>query len=234
MTDLFDILEATWPAASERMAGGWRVREGQGGGKRVSSATLATDEAVRGIDQAEAAHSALGQPPLFCLRPDQADADAALAERGYHVIDPVILYSAPTAQIGAEAPARLTSFPIWPPLAIMKDIWADGHIGPERLAVMERVAVTKTAILGRQGDRPAGAVFVAVQGDTAMIHALHVDPGQRRQGLARNLMRAAARWAEAQGATSLALAVTEGNLAANALYQALGMQPAGRYHYRAK
>ena len=35
----FEVIDATWPAASSRMAGGFRVREGLGGGSRVSSAS---------------------------------------------------------------------------------------------------------------------------------------------------------------------------------------------------
>lgn len=234
MTDLFDALDATWPAAGHRDVGGWRVREGQGAGKRVSCATVIGADAPAGIDAAEAAQASLGQPALFCLRAGQDAADQALAARGYVIIDPVVLLSAPIAGLAAEAPAHLSTFPLWPPLAITRDIWAEGGVGAERQAVMDRVTVPKTAILGRAGDRAAGAVFVAVDGPVAMVHALHVDPAVRRQGLARNLMRAAARWAEGNGATTLALAVTKANSAANALYACLGMVAAGHYHYRAR
>jgi ribosomal protein S18 acetylase RimI-like enzyme len=232
MSDLFAALDATWAAAATVETGGWTVREGRGGGKRVSAAT--TDREDADIAAAEDAQAALGQPPLFCLRDGQSALDAALAGRGYRIVDPVVLYEAPVAAIAAEPPARLSAFPLWPPLAITREIWAEGHIGPERLAVMERVGLPKTAILGRAGDRAAGAVFAAVAGDIAMTHALHVDPAARRQGLARNLMRAAAAWAAAQGAARLALAVTAANAPANALYRALGMRVAGRYHYRVK
>lgn len=234
MSDLFAALDATWPAASVRQAGGWLVREGLGGGKRVSSATALDDSAGDAIAEAEAAHVALGQPPLFCLRDGQAALDRALAARGYHILDPVVLFAAPAGQLAAEPPAHLSAFALWPPLAITRDIWAASGNGAERQAVMERVVGPKTAILGRTGDRAAGAVFVATHDDIAMIHALHVDEGARRQGLARNLMRAAAAWAQEQGAATLALAVTRANGPANALYAGLGMKVAGHYHYRAK
>lgn len=234
MTDLFAALDATWPAASSRLAGGWRIREGRGGGKRVSSATAESAEAPDQIAIAEAVQAAFGQPPLFCLRPGDAEADAALAARGYRIVDPVAIYAAPVARIAAEPPERMTGFPIWPPLAIVTDIWAGAGIGPERQDVMHRVIGPKTAILGRESDRAAGAVFVALHRDTAMIHALHVDPDRRRKGLARNLMRAAAGWAAGQGAAQIALAVTSANEPARALYQALGMAVVTEYHYRAR
>ena len=78
-------------------------------------------------------------------------------------------------------------------------LWAEGGIGPARLAVMDRVTLPKTAILGRTGDRAAGVAFVAATGDCAMLHALEVDdplavrlPGAAeslRQGLASGLAR---------------------------------------------
>ena len=34
---LFAVMETTWPAASVQQVGPWLIREGQGGGKRVSA-----------------------------------------------------------------------------------------------------------------------------------------------------------------------------------------------------
>lgn len=45
-------------------------------------------------------------------------------------------------------------------------------------------------------------------------------------------MSQAAQWGIEQGARHLALAVTEANIGARALYGDLGMVPAARYHYR--
>jgi ribosomal protein S18 acetylase RimI-like enzyme len=83
-------------------------------------------------------------------------------------------------------------------------------------------------------DRPAGAAFVALDPPYAMLHALEVRPDARRQGLARIMVRAAARWAQAQGADHLAVLVTRENVAAQSLYARLGLRRAGGYHYRAR
>jgi GNAT superfamily N-acetyltransferase len=128
----------------------------------------------------------------------------------------------------------MTTFPHWPPMQIASDIWAEGHIGPGRLAVMHRAAGPKTAILGRTHDKPSGTAFVALHDQTALIHALEVRPALRRQGAARQILCAAAHWAAENGADRLALAVTEANAGARALYTSLGMQVVGNYHYRAK
>ncbi|MEO8243931.1 MAG: GNAT family N-acetyltransferase [bacterium] len=226
--DLAAAMEATWPAARSWSLGPWRLRDGAGGGKRVSAATVEGDWQPADIAAAEAAMDA----PLFMIRPQDAALDAALAGRGYRMIDPVVGYVAGTA--GFDAAPRMTTFPHWPPLQIAADLWAEGHIGPERLRVMDRAAGPKTAILARANDRAVGVVYVAVHNTTAMLHALEISAAHRRQGSAQNLMRAAAVWARQNGADTLALVVTEANAPARRLYASLGMQVVGQYHYRQK
>lgn len=229
---LHAVAEATWPPFATHRAGPWLIREGRGGGQRVSAASPveAWDEAD--IAGAEAAMRDLGQSPLFVIREGEARLDAALAARGYALHDPVVAYAAPVADLAAVAPEFLTSFPHWPPLAVARQMWEEGGIGPARIAVMERVAGPKTCILGRTGDRAAGVAFTAIHGDVAMLHALEVAPALRRNGCGHNILRAAAGWARDHGATTLTLLVTERNLAARALYASLNMQVVGQYHYR--
>lgn len=233
-TDLFAVADATWPAASTRKLGPWTIREGQGGGQRVSAATR--EGPLADIDAAEAAMADLGQSPLFMVRGEDAALDGALAARGYVVKDPVVIYSAAAASIASTPPPPVSTFTLWEPLTIMKELWAEGGIGPARLAVMGRVTGPKTAVLGRSQDRSqdraAGVAFVAIHGKTAMLHALEVTPKQRRQGTAVNIMRRAAQWALDHGANTLTLLVTEANAPARALYASLGMQVVGHYHYR--
>lgn len=221
---LFAVLEATWPPAARHRAGPWVLRDGAGGGKRVGAATA--EGAVTTADLPAAGD-------LVMVRAGEAALDAMLDAAGYGVVDPTVLYLAPIDSLAAPPPG-LTAIPVWPPLAIQRRLWAEAGIGPARVAVMERAAGPKTALLGRVRDRAAGTAFVALHGDVAMVHALEVAPGFRRAGVARNLMQGAACWARAAGAHWLALAVTEANAGARALYAALGMAEAGRYHYRAK
>ena len=173
----------------------------------------------------------LGQQALFSLRPEDGQLDSILAQMGYEVLDPSILFIGPVFE---EVVPPVTAFDIWPPLQIMKDVWSEGGIGPSRIAVMERVTGPKTSILGRISDRAAGCAFVAMHGTTAMVHAVEVLPDYRRHGLARNMMYAAARWAKEQGAEHFSLVTTGSNVAAQSLYSSLGMSVVGRYHYRMK
>lgn len=229
-------LEESWPAAGVRVCGPFRLRDGAGGGQRVSAATADAPAGAAEIATAEAAMRADGQCPLFRLRPDRCpwdgSIDAALAARGYAVVDPTLFLVAQVAQLAPAPMPGLRVFPIWPPLAIQRDLWAEAGTGPARLAVMRRVGTPKAALMAREADRVAGTAFVAVCGPVAMLHAVEVTPALRRRGAARNLARAAAEWAAGRGAVWLALAVTEANAPARALYAGLGMLPAGGYHYR--
>ena len=225
------LIDATWPAASTQMIGGFLIREGRGGGSRVSCATLVAPLENADIPAAEAAHRALGQTPRFMIRPEDSALDAALAARGYIAYDPVVLWTAPIAQMQGEVPP-VTAFAHWPPLQIARELWGELEVGPARQAIMERVCGAKACILGRKQDRAAGVAFVAIHQGTAMLHALAVAPSFRRSGLARAMVHEGARWALEQGAERFEMLVTQANDASNALAQSLGMTQRAGYHYR--
>ncbi|MEM6303761.1 MAG: GNAT family N-acetyltransferase [Pseudomonadota bacterium] len=233
MARIMQAVEATWPPARAWDVGPFRVRDGQGGGQRVSAATaegVVTEPELRAAEQAI---QGLGQTPLFQCRGEGSALEQLLQDHGYTPRDETVIYAAPITALTDKAIPRVTAFPIWEPLAIMKDIWATDGIGPSRLAVMHRAAC-KSGILGRWNEKPAGAAFVGVHQHIAMVHGLVVLPEQRRQGMADWLMRAAAHWAAGQGAAWMAVLCVAANAPANGLYQSLGFAPVGRYHYRIK
>ncbi len=97
---------------------------------------------------------------------------------------------------------------------------------------MARAAGPSRAFLGRAGDKPAAAAFVALHDGLAMVHALEVAPVHRRKGVARHVMGAAALWARREGAHTIGCFVTRENAGARALYAGLGLTEATAYHYR--
>lgn len=227
-----DVVDGTWPAARYERCGPFQLRQGQGGGSRVSAANLVGDVADGDIEAAEQMMLAMGQKRIFCLRPGDEALDAQLAQRGYTVLDPVNIYTCPVEHLTDLPIPHVKVFEIWEPLAIMREIWAQGGIGPERLAVMERAPGPKTGLLLRQSDQPAGTGFIAIDNGIAMVHALEILPAHRRRGLGRWAMRAATFWALDNGAHTLSVICTKANDGANALYRSLGMQIVGEYHYR--
>lgn len=228
----YDVVEATWPAAGKRRLGPVTLRDGQGGGSRVSAASVDTTASEAEIEAAEQAMRAMGQDCLFMVRDGQDELDAQLAARGYVVKDPVNLWLCPIEQLTDQEIPRVTTFALWSPLEIQREIWIAGGIGPERQAVMDRAAGPKAALLARHDDKPAGAGFVAVHDGVAMVHALEILPHQRRRGMGVWMMRQAALWAAENGAHEMAVLCTKENAGANGLYASLGMTNCGQYHYR--
>lgn len=229
---LYEVTEETWRAAERQTVGPFTCRRGQGGGQRVSATTVDGNGWQARLGEAEAWMDAQDQPRLFMVREGEDGLDQALAGRGYAVKDPVTFHTCPVDRLSRDVPPRVSTFAIWEPLAIQWDIWDRSGVGPGRWEVMRRGPAAKTAILGRWNDKPAGTAFVAIHKGIAMVHALEVLPHQRRQGVAGRMMRAAAIWAQAQGAGHVALIVTQANAGANALYASLGMTAVGQYHYR--
>ncbi|MGJ8626230.1 MAG: GNAT family N-acetyltransferase [Sulfitobacter sp.] len=228
---LFEVIDQTWPAARRFEAGKWTLREGRGGGQRVSAATALGQVDCDDIDQAATAMREMGQTPLFMIRDGDAALDGALDAMGYAVVDTVTLYTLPIRQLTDVPIPRVTAFTIWEPLAIMAEIWEKGGVGPARLDVMARAKI-KTGVLARWNEQPAGVAFAGVHENICMAHAVEVLPHQRRQGVAEWMMRAAAFWGQAQGAADMAVLCVDQNKGANALYRSLGFASAGGYHYR--
>lgn len=229
--DLARAFETTWPAAEYADAGAFRVGRGYGAGGRVSSArALRPDWDEADIPAVEAIHHRWRQQAMFRV-PDGDALAGTLARHGYAPETPTAIMAAECGLLMVTPVPPMTAFAIWPPLAIQGEIWAAGNIGATRQAVMPRVALPKTAILGRHADRAVGAAFVAADGPVAMIHAIEILPGFRRKGMATWLIRKAAEWAQAQGATRLALAVSRRNTSARALYDRIGFAEIGGYGY---
>lgn len=232
---LYDVVDATWPPAEKLCSGPFTLRRGAGGGKRASSATLAGSSATMPEIEAAAVEMVnMEQTPLFMIREGDHELDQMLEGLGYSVLDPVTLFACPSADLAEYDPKGLDAIRTSEPMAVMAEIWAKGGISEQRLNVMRRVKTAKTCLFGRADNRPAGTVFVAVDGEVAMLHALEVLQTARRKGLGLNMMGAAGAWALEQGADTFALVVLTENDAACGLYRKLGMVEVGEYHYRIK
>ncbi|MBC6442486.1 MAG: GNAT family N-acetyltransferase [Rhodobacteraceae bacterium] len=231
---VFAAIDATWPAAHYSQAGPWCIREGRGGGQRVSAASTRARVTATDVAEAETAMQALGQPPVFMIRGDQPRVDSVLDRLGYRMKEPVGVWSGPVKRVAEGYERSLATIFAEYPMPILAEIWAAGGIGPARLDIMRRTAGPKTCILGRCGDRPRGAAFVAMHQDVAMAHAVEVCADARRQGVAERMMKAAAWWAGRTGAAELAVLTAARNTGTQAMLGKLGMRPVTHYHYRVK
>lgn len=237
LADLMPVLAATWPASETQTVGRFTVPASDPGGNRVSAARLtdasATTATAEDVAKACDAMRAQGRAPLFQVLDHQTPLSDLLDAQGYTARDHTDAMVIRAADLAATPPP-VTAFTIWPPLAIQTELWEAGGITAPRRAIMARATCPKTSLFGRITDKPAGAAFIGVHGDIAMLHALEIAPIGRRKGLATHMMRTAAKWAAESEATWLTILVTQQNDAAWGLYASLGLKPVGTYHYREK
>jgi GNAT superfamily N-acetyltransferase len=226
---LFDAVDATWAPLAFHNHEGWLIREGAGGGQRVSAATLLAGTKNAKVSSAANKMLSIGQNPLFMIKESDLDLDAELEAMDYAVVDPVAILTAPTDSLLQRQPmlAHHIDSLIAPDNAATK-IWANGGIDQNRLNVMQRVKCPKTILSA--GDM--GVAFAAAHADIAMVHAVEVANNHRRKGIANALMFEAFRWAKDQNCNWVSVLTVRKNLAANKLYEALGMTEAAAYHYR--
>jgi GNAT superfamily N-acetyltransferase len=229
--DLFDAIDATWAPFAIHNHQGWLIREGCGGGQRVSAATILSKTNDANVSSAVAKMRALGQNSLFMVRGSDSQLDHELETSGYRIVDPVIVLAAPAHNIFTTAPANI--YPIsqlTSPNEAAKDIWARGGIGPARLNIMARVNCPKSILVADN----MGVTFVAMHKGIAMIHAVEVAKAHRRKGVANALMYRAIQWAKEQGSQWVSVLTVRENIPAITLYENLGMKKAATYHYRLK
>ncbi len=231
-TRLLAVLEATWPSASvdETAVPGWRLRDGAGGGKRVSSAVSLGG---RNFEAVAEAMRARGERPLIQVPGSDEALDRALEEAGWEIVDPTVLMVGRSDALAAlPLPKQAKNVHVRARLVLLDEIWEAGGVDAARRAVMARCPLPHVTVLSRTDEAVAGVAWVAVDGDVGMVHAIEVRAEHRRQGSGRSALAGAARFAAEQGAPWLALAVTEANAPARAMYEAAGMETVARYRYR--
>jgi len=223
-----------WPPIRKKTVGPWVIREGGGGGRRVSSTTPIGDYSKEDILLAEREMQALGQPNIFQIRNKDEDLDILLKEKGYSLVDKTVIYTGNIVEISGLRVPPVTTFNVWPYLSIMKSIWEKGGITDARLSVMRRCNVRKTAILGRIENKAAGCAFISQSEGVSIIQSVFVLPQYRRKGLSRYIISEAAKWGVGEGTSYLALMTSKYNRKARNLYDGLGMKMIDTYHYRVK
>ncbi|PIB26548.1 hypothetical protein BFP76_11655 [Amylibacter kogurei] len=221
---LYDTIDATWAPFEIQTLNGWQIREGRGGGKRVSAATQTESNAI--IEEAESAMTALGQQHIFMIRAGFPTLEIQLARRQYSIMDATLIMACETSKIAAKHPVDVSQ----DPSKTQAEIWGAGGIGQERLDVMRRVRVPKTCI----SIQNKAAAFAAIHQGICMVHCVEVIESMRRQGLGKQIMQAVAEWAAQNKAHTVCILVVAANHGAKTMYEKMGLVEVGKYHYRIK
>ncbi|MFF3441115.1 GNAT family N-acetyltransferase [Streptosporangium sp. NPDC002721] len=234
--EVFDrLVDQAWPALERVGAGGWTLRASDGVTKRANSVLpLGEPEDLRaGVERAEKFYADRGLPCVFSVGGGATPGlDASLRARGYRVVDPTLIMTAPLVP-GNEGPGERVELAEAPSQAWLDAWWSvDGRFGDDGLATAARILTGVPAVYASLGREAVGRGVI--QGEWFGIYSMAVPPHARRKGHGLKMLRALLSHARAQGTQRAYLVVVESNTAARALYERQGFTVAGRYHYRVR
>jgi ribosomal protein S18 acetylase RimI-like enzyme len=104
------------------------------------------------------------------------------------------------------------------PDATWRDWVAGAAVGDEKTLFVAEEQGTWLGVVG---------AFTRIDASEVQLISMWVDPAARGRGIARDLIRAVARWAEERGAARVVLFVQEANEPAQHLYERAGFRPTG-------
>ncbi|GIH76364.1 GNAT family N-acetyltransferase [Planobispora longispora] len=236
------LVDRAWPAFERVERDGWTLRTADGVTKRANSVLPlgAPADPEAAVGRAEEFYASRGQPCVFSIgRGATAGLDALLDARGYRLVDPTLVMTAPLAGAVAdrseggadgESPGTEVRFATAPGREWM-DVWwsVDGRYGPGRDTVMRILTGVPAVYASLDGEAVGRGVS---QGEWFGVYCMATLPHARRRGHAGRLLDALLSHGREQGAEQAYLVVVEANTAARSLYERLGFTVAGRYHYR--
>lgn len=248
-TALLETLLGGWRALTRLEVDGFAVQRSRGVTRRANSVvpidpptdTAALDAALTRI---ESLLGAAGETPTFRLFTadglDHEPVRAALTQRGYDENAPVHILLRPLVDLRIAPDPRAAITVGSPPENWLEASWRLA-LRPEdgaRETLREIMAGTPAIYLALTD--PASREIVAVgraalvphrRRTIAVLDQIAVDPGRRREGLGRAVVRSLLSLSAVQGADLALLEVETGNAAARALYRGERFAPAGEYRY---
>lgn len=230
----------SWPALRLALYDGWLLRFSGGYTKRANSVQALYGSSLdleTKIDHCEAAYRAHDLPVLFRVTPytQPASLDAALAARGYTRYDRSLVLWRPVDDGALRQPSEAVS------VAPHLDDWLADYWRLSETSYRHRE--THRAILDASpahlipvrylvgGTVVSCALGIVAQGFVG-LYDMVTAAGARRHGYATELVQSTLYWARQVGAEHAYLQVVAENVAARALYGALGYRLRYDYWYR--
>ncbi|WP_082126663.1 GNAT family N-acetyltransferase [Allosalinactinospora lopnorensis] len=227
MNEWADRVCRDWPSAEVHVRGGWRLGHSEGVTKRANSAiALGGDVSVEAMERF---YRSRGSAPCVQVWPENAELGAALAARGYGVVDPTLVM----ARELAERPAATSAVTVSArPGEAWRALWREADVPSERIGALHRILDRVPAMGYGLHDSGLARGCVALNGDWAGVYGMVTRPRARGSGLAGQIVAALLGWAHDKGARNAYLLVTEANAGARRLYRRSGFTVVDRYHYR--
>ena len=202
-----------WPGTEQHWHQGWLLRAGGGYTARANSAVpLEFSSAIAALPEIVDWYAARGLPAWLALPERLSSVREIGAGIGFKPTRVMVTDLAP----GSTGSVRLEPRP--------NDDWLTIYERDVPSAVLGAVADGEVVFAELSGSAVGrGAVIPGPDGTRWLgISALHVLPGRRRRGLAREVCAALQNWGAARGATRGYVQVLVENAAAIALYESLG------------
>lgn len=229
-------LAAVPPRAQSELAG-WLLAFDPGTVGRCHSAVPLSHEAPPAdwLDAIEARYAQAGLPTVLRL-PDVPAFDVLrtqLHERGYRSFKPTLVQVArlvdlPPHSGDFEVEVRATPGADWEEVFLGEGF--DPVDGASRLAILRRARGSLFAAIRSDG-RIVAVGSAGLGHGWCGIHGMRTLPAARGRGLARGVIAALSREAQARGLSQAFLQVEQGNAVALSLYARLGFATAWRYAY---
>lgn len=234
-----------WPATEVEEYDGWQARFAHGVTHRANSVWPNGSGEVESLDAklawAEAFYAARGRPAIFqmCPASQPPNLDSVLDARGYTASRETEVQLASTAEVLAGVGESRFSVTMgemcddrW--LAAYRELEGIGAADAERRAqIMRRISPSTAYAIAWSGITACAVGSAVCDGGWVGVFNMTTAPAFRRQGAARAVLSALARWA-ADDAVGVYLQVMRNNVPALALYGKLGFKTLYRYHYRSK
>ena len=240
--ELERLMADGWQAVEHTGLGGWLLRASSGFTRRGNSVLPSGDPSLplgRAVDYCE--HWYAGRDLLAVFHLDLPASGlveddplgAELLGRGYAVDQPTVTMTAASADI-----PLLTEHSVPVTMdAALTPVWLQAYAQQRSITpgVSEQVLTGSPGQLFASTTAPDGTITalarMSVHPGWAGLHALWVEPGARRQGLARTVVQAVAHLARQHRMRSLFLQVEADDDAALALYASLGFATHHTYVY---
>ncbi|MFQ5407290.1 MAG: GNAT family N-acetyltransferase [Anaerolineales bacterium] len=235
-----DCALRSWPALEQADFDGWLLRFANGYTKRANSvnplytSTLPVTEKIKVCEQRYAER---GLAPIFRLTPfaSPPDLDAALAARGYEVLDRTLVMH---RELSPEPGALKTSgllhcddLGVW--LDHFYTLSASSPVRRGRhLDILNSIDAPMFAALLFAGGQPIVAGLAVLDDAFVGLFDLVTAESFRRRGFGTRLVGALLDWGREHGAQHAYLQVVQANHSAQGLYSKLGFREAYRYWYR--
>ncbi len=229
-------LAAVPPLAQEELAG-WLLAFDPGTVGRCHSAVPLSHEVPPGdlLDPVESRYAQAGLPAVLRL-PGVPAFDAfrvQLHERGYRSFKPTLVQVARLADLPPESGAREVEIresagADWEQVFLGEGF--DPVDGASRLSILRRARGSLFAAIRLDG-RIVAVGCAGLAHGWCGIHGMRTLPAVRGRGLARSVIAALAREAQARGLSQAFLQVEQGNTVALSLYGRLGFTTAWGYTY---